>query len=415
MDKKVSVIVPVYNTSVYLKKCMDSLINQTLNEIEIICINDGSTDNSLEILEAYASNDSRIKILNQENQGQSAARNAGIEIAKGEYIGFLDSDDCAKSTMFEKLYKNAKEFNSDISMCSIEVFDEKTKVSHSNDYMSLDLFGKAFENRVFSPCETYDFLFRICVVPWNKIYKKSFLTINNLKFIENLNFEDNVFFMDTHTSAERISLVNEPLVIYTQNSLTSYSSAPKKHDRKKLDFFRIFEEEERILKEKNIYPELEYYFEFEKINILNHWYRKITDDDIKKEYAKKFHKIYPNLKHLQHLFKLFYFLKIQWLLRKHKVIFWGASLYLEDILKTYKIKNPNILAIADKSGEKQGKTFCGYPIISPKEIEAYCPDCVVPAVVNIYKFDKMVKKEFKSDNIKIKCIFGYKMLETLRE
>lgn len=414
MDTKVSVIVPVYNTSVYLQKCLDSLLYQTLKEIEIICINDGSTDNSLEILKEYESKDPRVKILNQQNQGQSSARNAGLKIAKGEYIGFLDSDDCAKPEMLEKLYMNAKEFDSEISICSIEVFDETTKCTYSNDYMSLNVFGEKFENRVFSPSETFDFIFRICVVPWNKLYKRDFLIENNLKFIENLNFEDNVFFMDTYTSAKKISIINEPLVVYTQNSVTSYSNAVKKHDIKKLDFFRIFEEEEKILKQKNIFPLLEDYFEFEKINILNYWYRKITDKDIKKEYAIRFHKLYPCYKHINCLIKFYYFLKIKWLLRKHKIVFWGASLYLEDLLKTYRIKSPNILAIVDKNEQKHGKDFCGYKIVCPSQIESLNPDFVVPAVVNIYNFDKMLKKEFRSEKICVKKVFGNKLIENLR-
>ena len=111
-----SIIVPVYNVENYLIRCLDSLVNQTLKEIEIICINDGSKDNSLNILEEYAKKDSRIIILNQENAGLSAARNAGMEIAKGEYIGFVDSDDWVDLDFFEKLYIAAKNNDCDIAV-----------------------------------------------------------------------------------------------------------------------------------------------------------------------------------------------------------------------------------------------------------------------------------------------------------
>ncbi len=112
---KVSVIVPVYNVEKYLEECIESLINQTLTDIEIICINDGSTDNSLKILEELQKKDNRIKIINQKNSGVSSARNNGIENATGEYIGFVDSDDWIDSDYYEKLYNTAKKYNSDIA------------------------------------------------------------------------------------------------------------------------------------------------------------------------------------------------------------------------------------------------------------------------------------------------------------
>ena len=100
---KISVIIPVYNSEKFLKKCLDSIINQTLNDIEIICIDDGSTDKSLRILNNFADKDNRITIINQKNSGPSAARNKGIENAKGEYIGFVDSDDWIDLDFYEKL------------------------------------------------------------------------------------------------------------------------------------------------------------------------------------------------------------------------------------------------------------------------------------------------------------------------
>ena len=112
----VSVIVPVYNTEGFLQKCLDSLTNQTLEDIEIICVNDGSTDNSLKILEDNAIRDDRIKIINQKNKKQGAARNAGMKIATGEYIGFVDSDDWIDLDFYEKLYNAATRHNFDIAL-----------------------------------------------------------------------------------------------------------------------------------------------------------------------------------------------------------------------------------------------------------------------------------------------------------
>ncbi len=291
---RVSVIVPVYNTEQYLNKCLESLVKQTLNGIEIICVNDGSTDNSLNILDGFAKKDSRIKILNQKNKGQSAARNNGFKAAKGEYIGFLDSDDFADITMFEKLYLDAKKKNSDISMCSITVLNEKTGISTTSDpYMNLNLFDESFENTAFTHKQTHDFIFRICVTPWNKIYKREFLETNNILFHENLNFEDNVFFYETFIQARQISLVKEPLVFYRKESLTSYTFGNQ--DYKKLDFFKIFEKIETFLKEKNIYNELEDYFLTHKKNTLIYWYKKLKNEKVKEEYYEKLKTNYGNI------------------------------------------------------------------------------------------------------------------------
>ena len=121
---KVSVIVPVFNTEKYLKKCVDSILNQSLKNIEIIFIDDGSNDNSLGILEEYAKIDKRIKIISKLNEGQGVARNIGIKSAIGEYIAFVDSDDFIQINMLEKLYSYSKNKNLDICMCKVSTYDD---------------------------------------------------------------------------------------------------------------------------------------------------------------------------------------------------------------------------------------------------------------------------------------------------
>lgn len=108
---KISIIIPVYNTEKYLSRCLDSAINQTLKDIEIICVNDGSTDNSLDILKEYAAKDNRIKIISKGNEGAAITRNIGINVATGEYIGFIDSDDYVDLDYFEELYSNAPQYD----------------------------------------------------------------------------------------------------------------------------------------------------------------------------------------------------------------------------------------------------------------------------------------------------------------
>lgn len=287
---KISVIIPVYNTEKYLEQCLESVLNQTLQDIEIICVDDGSTDNSLEILKTFAQKDKRIIILTQQNQGQSVARNKGIEIAKGEYIGFVDSDDWISSEMLEKMYANAEEFESDITMCSFTIFNEKTAETNTSDsYMSLDLFPNTFENRNFSFKETYDFIFRICVSPCNKIYKRDFIIKNNILFPEGLFFEDNVFFYKAFMQSERNSLIKKPFYTYRVGTGTSTVTSV---DSRKLDFFKVFSQIEIFLKEMGYYDDLGEYFEKHKKNTLKYWYEKLSDKQVKEEYLKKLTDLY---------------------------------------------------------------------------------------------------------------------------
>lgn len=124
---KVSVIVPVYNVEKYLEKCLETLISQTLKDIEIICINDGSKDSSLNILKKYALNDERIKIIDKHNEGLSAARNDGLNAATGEYIGYVDSDDWVDLNFYEKLYNAAKKYNAEAACANIIRCGNKVK------------------------------------------------------------------------------------------------------------------------------------------------------------------------------------------------------------------------------------------------------------------------------------------------
>ena len=287
---KISIILPVYNTAKYLCLCLDSLKKQTLKDIEIICINDGSTDNSLDILKSYQENDSRFKILTQNNQGQSSARNRGIQEAKGEYIGFVDSDDYIEQTMFEKLYHNALINDSDITMCDINTFEDKEPIKFQNDpYMTLDLFSKEFDNITFNYSSTSKFLFRICVTPWNKVYKRNFLINYNISFPEGLFFEDNAFFLETHLKANKISIIREKLYNYRKVSTTSTMNGS---DLKKLDFYKVFELMEDTLKKQNIYEKYKDYFLTHKKNTLIYWYKKLNDTNVKAEYSDKFKSLY---------------------------------------------------------------------------------------------------------------------------
>lgn len=275
---KLSIIVPVYNVEKYLKKCLDSLINQTLAEIEIICVNDGSTDNSLNILQEYSQKDKRVKIINKENSGLGFARNVGIEHAQGDYIGFVDSDDWVSPEMYEKMYENAKKNDSDMVICQAYLFDDEThEIKDNEPIFNLDCFNENFNNRVFNHEETKDFLFNICVTAWNKIYKAQFLSDNKIKFFK-ISFEDNIFFTEAYLNAKRVSLVNEPLYYYRINR---DGSIIKDGNKKFFDIIPMNELIESILIETNNYKTYENDFLIFKISSTISRFEQV--DDVYKE------------------------------------------------------------------------------------------------------------------------------------
>lgn len=218
---KLSIIVPVYNVAEYLERCLNSLINQTLNEIEIICVNDGSTDNSLCILEKFAGLDKRIKIINQKNKGLSGARNTGIKLVQGEYFGFLDSDDWVDLDYFEKLYKRAKNCDADISLGD---FIRKGKFKHK---IRLKLNKEEFvgDNEKFYGSQFYHFP---CV--WNKIYKTS--KFNDLRFIEGIYFEDGPYTIQAlHRANKVVTCCNTYLYYFVNpNSIVKTLNKKKEQD-----------------------------------------------------------------------------------------------------------------------------------------------------------------------------------------
>ena len=218
---KVSIIIPFNNVENYIEECLQSVVNQTLKDIEIIVINDASEDNSLKIVKKTAKNDNRIKIIQlDERHGQGYARNRGIEIAQGEYIGFVDSDDFIMPEMFEELYNNAKQNDTDITMCLAREFDDVTKKYTETDYYSL-IPLKTFENNTFSAEDTKNKLLDINVALWNKIYKKEYLINTGEKFPEGFIYEDLPFFYGTYLSAKRIQIVWKYFYNYRINRKTS--------------------------------------------------------------------------------------------------------------------------------------------------------------------------------------------------
>lgn len=179
---KISIIVSVFNTEKYLRECLNSLVNQTFKSVEIICVDDGSTDNSPEILEEFKAKDKRIKVIHQENFGPSVARNNALKIAQGDYIGFVDSDDWVDLDFFEKLYNAAKKNNADIAAGDFYRRGKKIK-SQKLKYKKEEVFINPTDKIKSAYVPKYNYI-------WNKIYRRDSLLKLNLQFEKGRYYED---------------------------------------------------------------------------------------------------------------------------------------------------------------------------------------------------------------------------------
>ena len=250
---KVSVIVPVYNVEKYLEKCLDSLVNQTLKDIEIIVVNDGTKDNSQEIIDKYAKKyPKKVKGFIKENGGQSSARNYGLEYAKGEYIGFVDSDDYVELDMFEKLYNKAKEDDFDISICNLNfVYEDTDDKKEFSINMNSDLTDKESLRK---------HMINIYPVVWNKIYKKSLFETSKLMFKEKVWFEDVDFLYKLVPYVKSVGVIDD----YLYNYLQRQGSVTITFDKRLYNYVENLNGIVDFYKEKDFYDyykkELEYVY-----------------------------------------------------------------------------------------------------------------------------------------------------------
>ncbi len=239
---KVSVIVPVYNVYNYLDKCLTSLVNQTLDDIEIIVVNDGSPDNSQEIIEKYQKKYPCIKAYKKKNGGMSSARNYGLKHASGEYIAFVDSDDYVELSFLEKMYECAKENNSDVVICDYYAVNEEVK-----RYM------KCHMN--YSNDDKKEYLLSPPMV-WSKLIKKEIL--DNEKFTEGIFYEDLDICVRMLPLVNKVSFVEEPLYNYYLQHSGSIMTQ-KTFNNHLLDIFDVLDNTKKVL-EKDYSKELEYLY-----------------------------------------------------------------------------------------------------------------------------------------------------------
>ena len=249
MNELISVIVPIYNVEEYLSKCVDSIINQTYKNLEIILIDDGSTDKSSIICDNYQLTDSRVVVVHKENGGLSSARNYGIEISNGDLIGFVDSDDYLEPTFYEELRKNMQYYNSDISVCNYFIDKNNIKKVELKDVEDFCISKK-------TKFEYLENIYRVMTIfAWNKLYKRSIF--KSIRFPEGINFEDAYIICEVLDNAEKVSYITKALYNYTYREKSiSHSFNLKSFDKVKafskiIHFLEMKGYNDLAIKEKN--------------------------------------------------------------------------------------------------------------------------------------------------------------------
>lgn len=270
---KISVVVPVYNVEKLLQRCLNSLINQSLHDIEIICINDGSTDKSLEILKSFANKDKRITVIDKQNEGLSVARNVGLEKAQGEFVAFLDSDDWVDLDFYEKLYNSAVNNNADIAVAGIirTKTNKKTFIlEYNKEEVTSDIYKK------IELCDIPE-----CCFVWNKIYRLDKLKSLNIQFEVGRIYEDMIWTPQVLYAVDKIVTVPDTYYYYWRhaNTLVKKSNAKTDADLKYAkDKFVSFFKEHNIDIDK-------YLVKVKKYKIFGITFLKIKQKGYKKEYT----------------------------------------------------------------------------------------------------------------------------------
>jgi len=215
----ISVIIPCYNCEKYIEKCVYSVLNQSIKDIEIICVDDGSNDNTVGILKEIRKKDSRVIIIEQNNQHAGVARNNGLARATGMFVHFLDGDDWVGRNIYEKTLNIATKTSCDVVMFSYENFDNSNGNTFKSKYF--DTFKKEMINQVISPKSYSESIMRAAVVPWNKIYRKSFLINNNLSFDDLTIANDRSFYFKMLYCNPKMVIIRDSLIFYRTNNKSS--------------------------------------------------------------------------------------------------------------------------------------------------------------------------------------------------
>lgn len=264
MNKLISVIVPIYNVEEYLRQCLDSIINQTYNNLEIILVNDWSTDNSGKICDEYAQKDKRIKVIHQENADLSAARNSGLKISTWEYIAYIDSDDYVDLSMYEKLYWLIESTKADIAICNWR-FQRK-------DWIRIE--NTIFPNKkVITPIEALEY-FHYHMYVRNKLYRRT--VVKDLLFVETF-AQDVIYNFNIFKKIKKIACLNECMNYYRYNPNSRQHA--KKFRKDRLIFLEQWINQEILYAKENKLPKLEKLLIDARYGILLKWFRVIAGEN----------------------------------------------------------------------------------------------------------------------------------------
>ena len=286
---KLSIIIPIYNVGDYISECLDSILNQSFKNLEVICVNDGSTDNSLEILNDYKKRDERIVIIDKANEGSGVARNFGLQIARGEYVYFVDGDDLLTENALQLIVDEADKKQTDILIFgAYSYYDGKKK---KGGY-SADKLPKKYLNKVFSSKEIKRSLFKFPSTAWTKLYRREFLLDNNIKFQEIRAGQDQLLFFHSMIKANRIALLAKNLYCYRKNRVGAVTACKKKRNYSPIYVFSAIE---KLLKEEEVFEEYKWIFVSGYFSKATSWLGKFQDD-IKSGYYEEYIKL---LRHIQ--------------------------------------------------------------------------------------------------------------------
>lgn len=277
-DPKASIVIPAYNVERYFEECLSSIEGQSYRNLEIIVVDDGSTDKTLEIARTHAESDSRIKVITQQNQYAGVARNNGMSVASGDYICFLDADDVFRPFMIEDMVIRAMETKSDVVVCRSSFLDDKSgeTAPNPNSLTLVDTEG------VFSGFELRDVMFKFCVGwPWDKLYKSSYVRESGLRFQPLRTTNDAFFVFMSLIRASRISFVDEECVLHRVNNKESLENTRDKSCKNALTAVASISDE---LRSSGLYPDFEQSFLGWAVNFLT-WNISTLSEENRSEFA----------------------------------------------------------------------------------------------------------------------------------
>ncbi len=397
-ETKISVLIPVYNVENYLRECLDSITVQTFQDFEVICVDDGSDDKSFEILQEYKNKDKRFTVIKQDHKGVGPARNLALSLAKSKYIQFLDSDDFIEPAMFEEMYNAAVKYDTDMVVCTAIKRTPEGEFIERGDLhpvnKSLAIFDKPF---CWKDCpETIFSMF--APESWQVLYKKELLDKNNLRFPDLSSSNGAALGYIARICASRIVILDKAFInyrCYRPNSITSSSNS--------INGIRQYVELKNYLLKHGLYADLEltYKQSFKDWLKLKCIQRKMFgnqfDEFVKafKELMKDDWKDYEDI--IYH--KEFAYRHIYDLAKDKKIVFWGASLFLEDFVERYQLNHDNILGIIDKNPEKWGEYIGKYRIYAPKDLAKLNPDVVIITIVHYVEERSAEINEYIKNNI----------------